>query len=177
MDATGFALPAFYQYPPYFTLQPVKETRDRQSALWGQLILAYCKHNKIFLINTQEDFPLFVNSSISRRLSQEAATAFLDDLATAGNIEWLDKTKRQALVLWRKVPEWAALIHSFVKTYGLGDSVMVVDELSSGDDVKGSELEGVSREVLIRALKLLEQQGKAKLFHGSTPEEEGVKFL
>ncbi len=37
-----------------------------------------------------------------------------------------------------QIPEWASLIHNFVKTYGLGDSVMVVDELSSGDDVRGT---------------------------------------
>lgn len=28
-------------------LQPVKETRDKQSSLWGSLILGYCKHNKV----------------------------------------------------------------------------------------------------------------------------------
>lgn len=27
--------------------QPVKETADKQSSLWGSLILAYCKHNKV----------------------------------------------------------------------------------------------------------------------------------
>jgi hypothetical protein len=25
----------------------VKETADKQSSLWGSLILAYCKHNKV----------------------------------------------------------------------------------------------------------------------------------
>lgn len=42
-------------YPPTHTAaclhthskQPVKETADKQSALWGSLILAYCKHNKV----------------------------------------------------------------------------------------------------------------------------------
>ena len=37
-----------------------------------------------------------------------------------------------------QIPEWAAAIYDFVKTYGLSDSVMVVDELSSGDDVRGT---------------------------------------
>jgi ESCRT-II complex subunit VPS25 len=37
-----------------------------------------------------------------------------------------------------QIPEWADIIYNFVKTYGLGDSVMVVEELSSGDDVRGT---------------------------------------
>ncbi len=39
---------------------------------------------------------------------------------------------------------------------------MTLDELANGDEARGTELEGLHREVLLRALKLLEQQGKAK---------------
>ncbi len=151
---------------------------------------------QIYLINTQEEFPLFVNAGINRERAGGAVLALSISprpghseharcwratqggspprpsqrswmtwqhqvrwrlhappcpmgvgrlltlrvwlrLAT-GSVEWLDKSKRQALVLWRKIPEWAATIYSFVKTYGLGDSVMVVDELSTGDDVRGT---------------------------------------
>lgn len=28
-------------------LQPIKDTRERQSGLWGQLILDYCRSNKV----------------------------------------------------------------------------------------------------------------------------------
>lgn len=37
-----------------------------------------------------------------------------------------------------QVSDWADAIYNFVRTYGLTDSVMVVDELSSGDDVTGT---------------------------------------
>mmetsp|Transcript_15673 Transcript_15673/g.39076 ORF Transcript_15673/g.39076 Transcript_15673/m.39076 type:complete len:183 (-) Transcript_15673:146-694(-) len=172
-----FAYPAFYNYPPYFTVQPVKDTRERQSSLWGQLILAYCKHYKVYVINVQEEFALFVNKAIDRRLSVDAIVAFLDDLVAQGSAEWVDaKTKRQCMIYWRKVPEWADMIHSFVRTYGLGGSVMLVDELRTGEDVMGTDLAGLHRELLLRALRLLEAQGKCKLFKGQTPEEEGVKF-
>ena len=72
----AFTLPYFYDYPPYFTyaespsnllvsrvhepylrlkfwkgttcrLQPVQETRKKQSNLWQQLILTYCHHYKV----------------------------------------------------------------------------------------------------------------------------------
>jgi ESCRT-II complex subunit VPS25 len=58
-----------------------------------------------------------------------------------------------------------------------GGGVLLVDDLSSGDDTRGTEVHGLPRELLVRSLKVLERQGKCKLFRGASPEEEGVKFL
>lgn len=69
------------------------------------------------------------------------------------------------------IADWAA-------AWGVaGGGVLLVDELSTGDDTRGSEVHGLPRELLLRALKALETRGKAKLFRGNAPEEEGVKFL
>lgn len=38
------------------------------------------------------------------------------------------------------------------------------------------ELAGIDRGVLLRALKLLEQKGKAAIFKGTSADDEGVKF-
>eukprot|EP00798_Chlamydomonas_sp_ICE-L_P009810 gene9810-7698_t len=155
-----FAYPFFFSYPPYFTLQPVKDTRDKQSGSWGQLVLSWCRAKKVYIICVDEETPIFHNPSINRKLTPDARFAFLDDLVSIGSAEWLDKTKRRCLILWRKIPEWAAAIQGFVQTYGLGDTVMTLDELSSGDDVRGTDLYGLDREIFVRALKLLELQGK-----------------
>ncbi|WIA15790.1 hypothetical protein OEZ86_004273 [Tetradesmus obliquus] len=177
-SSSTFSWPYFYQYPPYFTRQPVKETADRQSSLWGSLILAYCKHHKLYVLSPSEDIPLWVNKDINRRLAPEAAVSFLDDLVAAGSALWLDGgAKARCLVLWRRLPDVAAAIASWAASYGMADSVMLLDELAAGPEVAGTELEGLHREVLLRALQLLEAQGKVKLFKGATPEEEGVKFL
>ncbi|PNW86188.1 hypothetical protein CHLRE_02g076400v5 [Chlamydomonas reinhardtii] len=173
----SFAFPYFHNYPPYFTLQPVKETRDKQVALWCSLVLQYCQHTKTFVLDVQGDSPLFVNKVINRKLNQEARVAILDELATQGRAEWMDKGKTRCLVYWRRVDEWAGAVTEFVRTFGLSDSVMTVDELSSGDDVRGTDLYGVHPEILTRALKLLEAQGKVRTFKGATPEELGVKFI
>lgn len=42
-----FTFPAFYDYPPSFTLQPVPASRQKQLALWQDLILRYCAHKKV----------------------------------------------------------------------------------------------------------------------------------
>jgi hypothetical protein len=131
----------------------------------------------------------------------------------AGNGLWLDPQKQACLVLWRRVEEWAEVILSWASTYGVSDAVMLLEDLSSGDDVRNTgegdrgqgwaaqggedmgeeghsqqrgprgrglvqtgprarcprplpfpppELQGLHREVLLRALKVLEAQGKVR---------------
>lgn len=38
------------------------------------------------------------------------------------------------------------------------------------------DLAGIDRTVLMRALRLLEQKGKAAIFRGTSTDDEGVKF-
>ena len=107
----------------------------------------------------------------------------------AGKAAWLDKEKTRCLILWRTIPEWSDYIQSWVQEYGLQDSVFDLAELSVGDEVRGTgailnvacimpnaslyaallptdgtpaELEGVPAEVLVPALKILSQRGRAR---------------
>ena len=41
-------------------------------------------------------------------------------------------------MLWKKLQEWADTVYSFVRGLGLQESVMTVDELSSGEEVAGT---------------------------------------
>ncbi|KAL6183718.1 hypothetical protein ACLB2K_045129 [Fragaria x ananassa] len=171
-----YKLPQFFNYPPYFTLQPVRDTREKQIQLWKDLILDYCRTQKIFVIALEEDFPLFSNPAIERSLSHEAREVFLSILVSDGRAEWLDKRHRKCLILWHRIQEWANIILNFVKEYGLEDSVMTVEEIRSGIESRGTELHGIDRTILMRALKLLEQKGKLAIFKGTTADDEGVKF-
>lgn len=115
-------------------------------------------------------------------------------------------------MLWKTYDEWAATISSWAASQGWSDEVVLLDDLHSGEDVRGTgtiayicthqyththtvlytELQGVDRLILLKALRILEGQGKARygttlkqcashsshrLFMGSSPEEEGVKFF
>ncbi|KAA8521193.1 hypothetical protein F0562_011872 [Nyssa sinensis] len=171
-----FKLPPFFNYPPYFTLQPVRDTREKQVQLWKDLILNYCKTQNIFVIGLEEDSPLFTNPVIERSVSHEAREAFLSALVSDGRAEWMDKGHRKCLILWHRIQDWADLILSFVKENGLEDSVMTVEEIRSGPESQGTELHGMDRTVLMRALKLLEHKGKLAIFKGTPADEEGVKF-
>uniref|UniRef100_A0A803PRD7 ESCRT-II complex subunit VPS25 n=1 Tax=Cannabis sativa TaxID=3483 RepID=A0A803PRD7_CANSA len=171
-----FKLPHFFNYPPYFTLQPVRDIREKQIQLWKELILEYCRFQKIFVVGLEEDFPLFSNTVIERFLSHEAREAFLSAVVSEGRGEWLDKGHRKCLILWHRIQEWADIVLNFVKDNGLEDSVMTIEEIRSGIESRGTELHGIDRTILMRALKLLEQKGKLAIFKGSSADDEGVKF-
>lgn len=44
------------------------------------------------------------------------------------------------------------------------------------DFIETAELAGIDRGVLIRAVKILEQHGKAAMFKGASTDDDGVKF-
>lgn len=102
---------------------------------------------------------------------------FLGDLVAQGRASWLDKQQSRCLILWKSREVWASTIADWVRDTGHVDSVVAFEDLSSGDDVIATELEGLPREILLPALKLLEAKGRVRLFKGATAEEEGVKFL
>ncbi|KAI3729191.1 hypothetical protein L6452_17844 [Arctium lappa] len=169
-------LPHFFNYPPYFTLQPVRETREKQIQLWKELILDYCRTQKIFVVGLEEDFALFSNPAIERSLNHEARVAFLSAIVSDGRAEWMDKGHRRCLILWHRIQDWADIILRFVKDNGLEDSVMTVEEIRSGIESRGTDIHGMDRTVLMRALKLLENKGKLAIFKGTSTDDEGVKF-
>lgn len=64
----------------------------------------------------------------------------------------------------------------FVHENGLEDGVMTLEEIRSDVESREAELAGIDRIVLIWALKLLEQRGKAVIFKGtSTDDEENLE--
>lgn len=179
MARPEFDFPFFWSFPPYFTLQPVEETRRKQIALWCELILRWCKHQKVYRLNTDvaEDTALFANQQINRSLNSEARTTVLHVLVKQGNGLWLSKSQNQCLILWKKLPEWAAALHEWAISNGMQDAVTSVEEIIAGEDTHGTDFEGMPKELLLEAVKILEQQRKAKLFKGTSADDIGIKFF
>jgi ESCRT-II complex subunit VPS25 len=192
----AFAFPEFHGYPPYFTLQPVVETRRKQLELWRALVLDYCRAQRLFIIPAGgAGFPPFANAAIDRRLSHEARLAVLEDLVRAGGGAWLDERRPpggllalgraappggggRVLVLWRSVEEWAEEVAAAAAAAGLRGSVATLEELlAPGPPLGGTPAEGLEHELLLRALRALERRGRAKLFEGGAAGEVGVKFV
>ena len=55
-----------------------------------------------------------------------------------GNALWLSKGQSQCLILWRKLPEWAAALHQWALSVGMQDAVTSVEEIIDGEDSHGT---------------------------------------
>lgn len=174
MDA--FAYPEYYDFPPFFTLQPVRATREKQLVLWKQLILEFHRTHGQPVLHPFGS-PLFENTKISRKMAPEGRVAVVEYLIRCGNGAWEDETKTRCRIMWKKPTEWAAEIYDFAKERGMIGNVFTVYELYAGEETLGSAIHGMEPWLLREALKVLEVEGKAAIIDGETLEEDGVKFL
>jgi ESCRT-II complex subunit VPS25 len=170
-----FQYPEFYSFPPFFTIQPVLATREKQMALWRELILRYHTEKKIKTL-VVHDCPLWKNDDIKRRLQPGEIQEVLDDFCRHGHGEWQDANKTTCRILWRTPEQLATDIHQWAEKNGYVGSVCTVYELHSGEDVNGMSFQGADEELLRRALSILEDRGKCTIFRGETSEEDGIKF-
>lgn len=171
--ANDFAYPEFYNFPPFFTIQPVLATREKQLALWRELILRFHTERKIKTM-LLHDCPLWKNAGIQRQLQPDGIRAVAEDFCSHGHGEWLDANSVR--ILWRKPEQLASDIYQWAETNGFIGTVVTVYELHSGEDVNGMSFQGADEELLRRALTILEERGKCTLFKGDTSEEDGIKF-
>ncbi|XP_051925921.1 vacuolar protein-sorting-associated protein 25 isoform X2 [Hippocampus zosterae] len=111
----SFEWPWQYNFPPFFTLQPNVDTRQKQLAAWCSLALTYCRHQKLYTLDVMEaqESPVFNNRKIKRKLSMEAIQVVFEELRKKGNLEWLDKNKSRCLVMWRRPEEWGKLMYQW----------------------------------------------------------------
>ncbi|KAG7339633.1 ESCRT-II complex subunit [Nitzschia inconspicua] len=171
-----FEFPEFYSFPPFFTIQPVEATREKQLALWRELILNYHQQHKLPTLVIHE-CPLWNNPDIGRKLNQQSIETVVDNLVQHGHAEWLDEAQTTCRILWRKPEELATDIYQWATVSGHIGSVCTLYELHSGEDVNGMSFEGLDEDLLRRALEVLEQEGKCTLFKGETSDEDGIKFF
>jgi len=172
----GFEYPEFYAFPPFFTVQPVIATKEKQMALWRELILRYHTHFKIKTL-VVHDCSLWKNEEIGRELSGEGIAAVMVDFINSGHGEWEDDLKTRCRILWRKPEQLASDIYDWAEANGYINSVCTVYELHSGEDVNGMLFQGADEKLLRRALAILEDQGKCTMFKGDTSSEDGIKFF
>lgn len=173
------SFPWQHSFPPFYTLQPHRETRQKQLEAWRAIVLDYCQARNISTADVAAlaKSDLFHNKAIKRQLSGEALDAVLDDLRARGHLEWLDKGRRQRCrIYWRTPQEWAALIYAWARENGLTNTVCTLYEITEGQqDGQHDErpFANLEKETLVQALKVLQNEKKAELFDN----DEGVKFF
>lgn len=175
MDST-YIFPKFWYYPPYFTVQPIAETFEKQKRLWSRLILDWCKSTRTFLIDVHDDrVRVFSNKEIERHLDLWEKRVFLDALCEEGKGQWLDDRKDVCLVMWKSIDAWADDIYAWCKRSG--ETVILVDDLvdvEQGCDVYGLPL----NDIIMPALEVLEGRRQVKRFNPkSDTKAVGIKIL
>ncbi|KAI1504670.1 ESCRT-II complex, vps25 subunit [Biscogniauxia marginata] len=88
-----FEFPREYHFPPFFTRQTNLTTRHSQLEKWAALVLAYCRHHRIYrLALSYAGAPheeLFHNRRIGRRLSPADAREVFDHMRRDGRAEYV----------------------------------------------------------------------------------------
>lgn len=80
-----------------------------------------------------------------------------------------------AWIYWRSPEEWAQLIEGWVDETAQKGSVLTLYELVEGDGTLGTDIHGIDRDMLHRALQLLVKRGRAQIF--GQEDSQGVKFF
>ena len=82
-ELSAYNPPEFWSFKPFFTLQPVTATREKQLKLWRELILEYCVHKNLHRL-IPSDFPFFRNAAIDRVLSAESINVVVNFVIKSG---------------------------------------------------------------------------------------------
>lgn len=53
-----------FDFPPFFTRQPNQDTWNKQQDLWLQVIMTFCKTNKIYQLPVNGQVEPFTNQKI-----------------------------------------------------------------------------------------------------------------
>lgn len=172
-----FVWPWFYSFPPFFTFQSNSEVRRTQLQSWCSLLLRWARHHNTSNIDTASanTLPVFSNPDISRSLSPESIGVVLKELASRGNLEWTDKAKTRGQVLWQSAAQWADKIYRWAQATSKVNTVCTLYELTQGDETTDQEFYGLADDVVLKALRHLESEGKAEMIDAG--DGVGIKFL
>ncbi|KAH9907398.1 ESCRT-II complex, vps25 subunit [Xylariomycetidae sp. FL2044] len=86
-----FTFPREYHFPPFFTPQPNLTTRHSQLEKWSALVLAYCRHHRVFRLSSASPAAeaLFHNRRIGRRLGLAHVREVLEFMRREGRVEFV----------------------------------------------------------------------------------------
>ncbi|XP_017146961.2 vacuolar protein-sorting-associated protein 25 [Drosophila miranda] len=173
---TEFQWPWEYTFPPFFTLQPHEETRQKQLKVWTDLFLKYLKQtNKFSLSINEQSLPLFHNESIQRRLSPELILVILEQLQRSGHATALDKRRQEWQVYWYTLEAYGNMVYDWIQETGQTNSICTLYEIASGESTTQMDFHGVDESVLLNALRLLEEKGRCELIE--IDGSHGVKLF
>lgn len=164
--APPFPFPREYFFPAFFTRQTNLNTLHAQLVKWSTLVLAYCRHHRIFKLHLNPDSnttnnssssaaatagapgapgapdtsELFHNRRLDRRLALADVREVIDFMRRDGRAEYVgaDDGGDVVWVYWRTPEEWAGLIEGWVEETAQKGTVLTLYELTQGEGTRGT---------------------------------------
>lgn len=137
----SYQFPQIYNFPPFFTRQPNEQTWQAQLNNWIQLILGYCKANRIWILNNKgkvlsqgniEDMEtpthdttddnnnlskdgIFVNNKIQRSLDVQVVNEIFKTMVENSDASYTTKKDQTSIyVNFYRPEDWASMILEWV---------------------------------------------------------------
>ena len=167
-----------------YTIQKNLDTRERQMTMWKNLIFDFAKSQNTYVLTFSELFnsPICCNSAINRRLKmdsiREIAKWMVDNKFadfTANQTEGNEQDK--IFVYWRSLQEVAQAIFKWAKDGGKIGSIETVLDIIEDEFQKGEMFYKMPIEMVLNALYLLQDEGKAQVIYSENTDSYAVKFF
>ncbi|EDR23543.1 vacuolar protein-sorting-associated protein, putative [Entamoeba dispar SAW760] len=168
-----FEIPEFAKFPPFYTVQPVDKTKNRQLQLWSQLVLKYCEYIKKPIMKQSEfnKLPIFNNEELHRLLVNRIKMNVLGALSEIGielvkefmvsNKQIVDLNKSNKLIiLYKPLIEWGKELYEYGNCRGLIGRSGTFFSIENDEDSVFYQLDD---ELLIEGFNAVKEQGKMKL--------------
>ncbi|CBK20625.2 uncharacterized protein [Blastocystis hominis] len=157
MSTSGSSETPFLNFPPFYTLQPCLETRQKQLQMWVKYVIDYCKTNGVAEI-VLSSFPLFDNRSINRSLSEEMRLMVMDLLCSQG----YGHCERPGVysVVQQSVKDWAYKIYNWMISNGYRMEVMDLEDIRCGDRVCHETFYNMQKSIFNDCIDILIKDGK-----------------
>lgn len=149
-------------------------TREVQLNTWANLVMKYQKSlNQPFLNINDEKTDLFLNKELNRRLNVDGRALVMDYLEKTAHASPVDVKKRDRWeVYWFTLDELGNMIYRWAQDNAMLGQVCTTYEIANGDNSIDQEFHSLDMEIVLKALRRLEQTGRCELI-----DDEGVKFF
>ncbi|CDK27067.1 unnamed protein product [Kuraishia capsulata CBS 1993] len=194
-----FTYPALYDFPPFFTKQPNSQTWQSQLSNWVKLLLAYCKHNRIWILSPDgtpltatsndddsdnEEFvpsteSIFNNEKIQRSIKPDMSLEILNTMVSQGKAKWKDPKnhKMGIYIYWYSLEAWADMIYDWIENTGQQNSVLTIYEIRKGELGHNQEFHNMDMDMFISVLELMVKKGQAQLIRDEDGSIAGIKVV
>lgn len=175
----SYKFPVYYSWPFFFTLQKHGETRRKQLLMWSELILQFCKDNKVWRLSKSLFYEnIGKNPKLNRKVSLDAIELIFSSMVEGKRAIYVNpKVKDELYVLWKSMAEWEDYIYQSAVSRQAINKLETLQYITQDDDNREEEYYNMDKDMLISILLELEKKGKCQLLADDNDSYMAVKFF